>query len=135
MLLYKKKVFYKKNTFFFVLLILGLLFFISHTTQTHNWFKLNRKGISILTLVYIINCIISFHNILREQKVIFLEKLSFFWVNTALLLYSSGAFFLFLIYDDLNNKEQKMLWGTVFLSLNILKNILLGIALSKKEER
>lgn len=115
----------------------GLVFFIAHTSFGQGWFVINRTGMCVLLSIYMLTCIAGFHKILKEQKTLHLEHSSFFWVNVAILIYSSGAFFLLLGADTIRamNKEAiTHLWNTLFLPLNILKNILLGIALSKKEE-
>ncbi len=126
-----------KDTLFYLLLGSGAIFFIL-TTTNKGWYKLNREGISTLLLVYIVLSISGFYTMLRQQKILFLEKSSFFWSNVAILIYAAGAFFLFLSTSHIKNSADRLaltqLWNTLFLSLNILKNILLGIALSKKEE-
>lgn len=133
---FKSKVF-RKNTLLYYLLFASFLFFTVHTSLTKGWFIVNRTGISVLLGIYMLCCIAGFYKILKEQKILHLEQSSLFWSNVAILIYASGAFFLFLVADTLraeNKVAMGQLWGTLFLSLNILKNILLGIALSKKEE-
>lgn len=136
LLYYKNKVF-TSNTLFYSVFCSGILFFLLSTTFGSGWLTLNRTGISIMLCVFIVLSIAGFYKILKEQKILQLEKDSFFWVNVAILTYSSGAFFLFLGADAIRSIDKQLmikLWYTFFVSLNILKNILLGIALSKKEE-
>jgi hypothetical protein len=121
----------------YYLLGVGFSFFIIHTSLTKGWFVINRVGTSVLLSIYTLCCIAGFLKILKEQRILHLEKSYQFWANVAILIYSSGAFFIFLAADTIraeNKAAMSQLWGTLFLSLNILKNILLGIALSKKEE-
>ncbi|WP_118950182.1 hypothetical protein [Taibaiella helva] len=136
-LFYKNKVF-PKGTLFYFWLGISLSFFITLTTFDTGWFRLNRLGISVFLIEYIGLSIWGFFTILRQQKILFLEQSSFFWSNIAILIYSSGAFFLFLLTIHIKTAADKatliQLWNTLFLSLNILKNILLAIALSKKED-
>lgn len=134
---YKNRVFRRDTLFYFVLFV-NIFLFLALTSSDTGWLTLNRLGISIFMIQYIGLSIAGFLTILRQQKIVFLERSSFFWSNVAILTYSSGAFFLFLFTIHITDSEDWLalyrLWGTLFLSLNILKNILLGIALSKKEE-
>lgn len=136
-LFYRNKVF-RSDALFRFLLIANLCLFIMLTSVYTGWFRLDRLGISIFLLQYIGLSIAGFYQILKQQKILFLERSSFFWSNVAILIYASGAFFLFLFTTSIKTTADQMaltqLWGTLFLSLNILKNILLTIALSKKEE-
>lgn len=133
---YKHKVFLR-NTLCAFILAGGILAFLASTTFYGGWSKLNRPGICVFLVVYLCFSLYGFYAILRQQKILFLEKSSFFWANVAILIYASGAFFLFLSTSHIRSSEDRIaltqLWGTLFLALNILKNILLGIALSKKE--
>jgi hypothetical protein len=137
LLLYFRNKVSLRDTLFYSLLVCGLTFFILTTSFDKGWFRLNRVGISTLVVVYIALSITGFYTMLKQKKIVFLEKSSFFWANVAILIYSSGSFFLFLSTSHITNSADKaaltQLWGTLFVSLNILKNILLGIALSKKE--
>lgn len=133
---YKNKVF-RSDTLFFLVLVEGLLLFFVTTYAGFGWLKLNRLGVSLYMIHYIILAIAGFYTMLQQQKMLFLETSAFFWVNVTILVYASGAFFLFLSTSHIRNAADRealfQLWNTFFLSLNILKNILLGIALSKRE--
>jgi hypothetical protein len=137
LLYYRNKVF-TSNALFYIAYGSGILFFLLSTTFNSGWLTLNRPGICVLLVCYISLAILGFYKILKEQKLLQIERSSFFWTNVAILIYSSGAFFLFLGADAIRAIDKQLmikLWYTLFVSLNILKNILLGIALSKKEER
>lgn len=131
--IYKDKIF-KKPALFYSFTGLLSLFFIA-TTYEKAVADFNTFGSSFFSFSYIIYGIAGLYTLLQEQKVVFLEKSSFFWVNVAFIIYASGNFLLFLFryYLQENDLElYKLLWSTFFLSLNVVKNILLGIALSKK---
>lgn len=122
---------------FLPLSLIVLVIYFS-TFVKRSFFELNSFGISLLYFYYIILSLLGFHRALIKPKAFFIEKTSFFWANTAIFIYTSGAFFILLFQEVLKKQNVQVLaeiWGTLFLSLNILKNILLGIALSKKEER
>ncbi len=124
-----------KNNFIFYLLITILsMFFIVNTLQK-SVYDLNTFGGSFFYLAFIFYSIFGFFLLLKEQKVPSLEKSSFFWINVAFIIYSSGNFLLFLFKDYLQQNENELfllLWSSFFLILNILKNTFLGIALSTK---
>jgi hypothetical protein len=128
--LYKDYILKNKVLFYFIISSLSL-FFIVHTFG-HSVLKPNKEGAGILAFVYILYSIAGFYTILKEQKVIFLDKHWFFWFNTAFLIYASGILFLFLFRDYLKEKNADLfgiLWNYLFLSLNIIKNSLLAFAI------
>lgn len=135
---YKNKVF-RKDTLFYITLLCGCLFFLSTTTFGLGWLKLNRIGISVFLVTYILLALIGFYTLIKEQQVTFVAQSSFFWANTAIFLFAAGAIFMFLATANIKNKVDRQaltqLWGTLFQTINILKNLLLGIALIKKQER
>lgn len=123
---------FKGNNLLLAVMGLGLLLFL---LTFKGWFIINRMGVSIFLVFYIVICVVSYYKILKEQQDVHLEKSSVFWVITGIFIYSSGTFFLFLGADALagSNKEAGSFLLTFFAPFNILKNIMLGIALSKKE--
>jgi hypothetical protein len=128
----------KSNNRFYIFWTTGLVFFLAYTSFSHHWFSFNGLAISVLLLSYMSLGILGFYTLIKEQKTMFIEQSSFFWANVAIFIYASGTFFLFLLADRLKKNDMNslmLLWSTVFLSLNILKNGLLGIALSKKTIR
>jgi hypothetical protein len=134
---YRRKIL-KSNNQFYIFWTTGLVFFLAYTSFSHHWFSFNGLAISVLLLSYMSLGILGFYTLIKEQKTMFIEQSSFFWANVAIFIYASGTFFLFLLADRLKKNDMNslmLLWSTVFLSLNILKNGLLGIALSKKTIR
>lgn len=136
---YKNKVFLHRNTLFYILLSGGVFFFLATTTLGAGWLKLNRMAITFFLLLYIVLALAGFHTLIRNLQSRFIERSSFFWTNTAVFLFASGAFFLFLYTANIKSAADKkalsQLWFTLFQVINILKNILLGIALIQKQER
>lgn len=133
---YRGKIFRNKLLFGGVA-VAGSIFFIS-STITKSVFVFNAFGASVFFFTYIIFGIIGLYRMLQAQNELFLERSSFFWVNVAFIIYASGNFLLFLFMDYLRQHDDKillMLWATTFQILNIIKNILLGVALSKKPQQ
>ncbi len=134
---YKSKVF-RKDTLFYIILVSGCLFFLVTTTWGLGWLKLNRIGISVFLIAYILLALIGFYTLIKTQQLSFVEQSPFFWANTAIFMFAAGAIFMFLatanITTEADHKALVQLWATLFQTINILKNLLLGIALIKKQE-
>jgi hypothetical protein len=91
----------------------------------------NLMAASVAHFFYIILCITGFYSLLQKQEFVYLEKSWFFWLNTALTIYASGNFLLFLFMDYLNTLDRPLflkIWNIFFL-LNITKNLLIAVAL------
>jgi hypothetical protein len=122
------------NLFVLVEFILISALFVADTLNK-TIYDLNAFFASFFSLAYILYAITGFYVVLQKQKVLFLEKSSFFWINVAFLVYASGNLLLFLFKDYLRQNNAEffgLLWHTFFLVLNISKNIFLAIALSSK---
>jgi len=134
---YRNKVFRSKTLFLFTLATGLTIFIISTSAQENGWRSFNYDATSFLNLFYLLLAMAGFYTLLRDQKTFFLERSSFFWVNVTILIYTSGNFFIFLLRNNIEANDPKfmdLLWARGFLSLNILKNMLLAIALYKKED-
>jgi len=128
--IYRKRVFPNDRVFFLFTGAL-VLFFISTTFNT-SLVRFNLFGASFFSFSYIVYGLLGFRSILKEKDIMALERYWFFWLNTAVLTYASGTFLLFLFRDYLwsvNEVFYKQLWNSLFLSLNIIKNLLLAVAL------
>jgi len=133
--IYRKKIF-KSNFVFCLIGSLILLYFIVTTlSRKDNFFKLNEKGASLFYLCYIIYSILGFNELLKKKKIVRLETVSFFWVNCAFLILGSGTFLIFLFipyFQKINVEILRKLWSDFFLIVNILTQLLLALALSRK---
>lgn len=132
-LYYRDKIFRSRLLATFVI-VAGSVFFTS-STLAGSIYSFNPFGASVFFLTYIIYGILGLYKMLQAQNELFLERSSFFWVNVAFIIYASGNFLLFLFMDYLRQHDDKtllMLWATTFQVLNIIKNVLLAVALSKK---
>lgn len=105
-------------------------------TYKQNFLQFNSLGITVFCIFYILYAILGFLNLINEQKIIFLEKSRFFWVNVAWLIYSSGVSFIFLFEQYYFVKQMKILatmWVLVCL-LNAFKYICLAILIRGNKE-
>lgn len=139
---FRKRIFRNDKEFGIIISVL-MLGYLYYTVICHSPFEHHLTGAAIFfSAPYILWCILGFHSIMfqKNNRIIALEKSSFFWFNTALILYACGSIILFLFYDYLialkGNKEFLSLWLIVFISVNILKNIVLVpiVYFYKKEE-
>ncbi len=120
---------------FWAVVLVAVTFFILHTLLVFSWSQFNTSAYSIILITYILLSILGYMHILRAQKTAYLGDSSFFWSNTAILVYACGVFFIFLFKDRVYNTNAAQLgklWAYGFLTFNITKNLLLAVALSKK---
>lgn len=128
--IFKRAVFGKRSLLFFVWLAGVVAVYALMSVRTFQTFNLTSA--SIFYFVYVIYVLLGFLYILKMSEVILLERSWFFWVCVAFGLYSSGDFLLFLFRNYIveNNSDlMSKLWTYLFLTSNILKNLLLGIAI------
>jgi len=133
--IYMPILFRKKNVVRQTFFVVAILYFIIGTIAGSVW-KFNTSGASFFYFVYIVYAIVGFYRLLTDQQFLFLEKSRLFWMHCAFLIYGSGNFLLFLFTDYLiaaDGNLFKMLWATFFLVINTALNVLLAVALSKRE--
>ena len=70
-----------------------------------------------------------FYQLINDQPTDNIRRFPVFWVNTAVLIYFSGNFFLFLAYSFFTFKRIYALFYPIHSILNALKNMMFGIAL------
>ncbi len=116
-----------------------LFVFISYNLFKTDFHHLS-KGLSLSAAMffyftYILYSLNGFYTIIKEQKIIFIEKSAIFWANIAFLIYGSGMLFLILSYDFLwvtNLALLNNLWQPIACSINILEFLVLTLALTSK---
>lgn len=95
----------------------------------------NSKIAGAENILIIILCLYYFYEKLQETNSLLIYSTLNFWVIIALLIYSSGTFFLYLYAEStLKDKEFQDIYITINSSFVLLKNILLSIAMLKKPE-
>ncbi len=131
---YKKEVFDKSMAFSVSGAAALALFLIPVALAPKGWLAFNYTGALVLNFYYILLALAGYRMLFREQKNSFLEKSPFFWANTAIAMYAAGGLLLCLLRGITAHPHPAMppIWPYLFLSLNILKNILTGIALTRR---
>lgn len=125
----------KPTVYYTAAITLCMLFCIHTLALPGGYNDFNSFGYSIINFILILYVIAGFYTILKDSNLIHLERSAFFWVNTAFLIYASGNFLLFLFNKYLQQNDDLLfiiLWSVSFKLLNIIKNIILAVALSKK---
>ncbi len=133
--IYKDEIFKNVKIFYGLVVLLSSVFVIGVFAQEETIFKMNTTGASFFYFTYIIYAIAGFFMILKKQQVLFIERSSFFWMNVALLLYASGNVLTLLFHNNLDEKFFLFLWHIFFRVLNISKNVILAVALSRKTSK
>lgn len=131
--IYKPKLFRNKALFFIILI--GLELFFITTTISNSIYDFNALGASVLLVSYIILSVAGFFKILQNEQILFIERSSFFWFNSAILIYSAANLLVFLFKDYLveyDNEFFIQLWTNFFRVISIVKSILFAFALSPK---
>lgn len=129
--LFKRGGIFKSDVTFYAFVSSLSALFVLTSVHKSVW-ELNLTGGSLFYFTYILYGIAGLHRILRRQEHIFLDKNWFFWLCASFTIHSAGGFFVFLFRDILMQKDWKefmALWTYIFLSLNVLKNILISIAI------
>jgi hypothetical protein len=68
--------------------------------------------------------------LLLQNEVMFLDRHPLFWLNSGVLLYFAGNLFVFMLQHAIAGSAQKgYVYGIVHSGINILANLLFGIAL------
>ncbi len=78
----------------------------------------------------IVLSLLLFRQLLLQREVMFLDRHPLFWLNSGVLLYFAGNLFVFMLQHAIAGSAQKgYVYGIVHSGINILANVLFGIAL------
>ena len=73
--------------------IVFICYNLLNTDYQHLEKGIKLSGAIFFFICYIIYALTGFYTIVKEQKIVFIEKSSFFWANVAFVIYGSGMFF------------------------------------------
>lgn len=93
--------------------------------------QLNTFSITITAAVFIIFSVFHFFKLMKDLPSTHIHQLPMFWVDTAVLVYFAGAFFIFLLRNYLIEvlKDDQIVYWSLHNILNIIKNILFAVGL------
>jgi hypothetical protein len=121
---------FKKLSYLLLIVIFTAIFY-----NVLNDVYVNNYSVSIQALAFIIISLFSFYYILSKPSLSNLLDSVFFWVNTGVIIYFSGAFFVFLFIRLLLIDNEKTL-GDFFIIYNMLLvvfRLLISLAISKSK--
>jgi len=111
--------------------VLGLLYcllFINGIWDYPTWAN------TILSLLAIFFSIVYFIQLLNRQEFVHIEKLGFFWINSAVLFYFSVTIFLFMLFPKIIASHQEDYYIINHIT-NITTNIVFSVGLLCKPQK
>lgn len=134
---YYRKIIFRNQIIFWIVVLSTTLFFITHTIY-YSMRDMNMQAASLLYLIYMGFGIAGFYKLLHQPEIIYLGKSSFFIINAAFFIYASANFLLYLFGTYLRKNDFEFLvsiWGSFFMTINILHYFVIGIGLSKTKTK
>ena len=130
--------FTSKSTKQVIIWIAVIMFIISvlDTLFYETLFVFPAKYLLLSNFFYLLYCLLGFKQMLLSPIQVTLYKQSFFWLNTALLIYTCTIFLNFGLHDYLINiKVGTVLLNTIIYIVNIIFYTLLGVAIITDKQR
>jgi len=120
-----------------ILIILFLLIATFDTFFINDYLTVNNFSPSIESIVFIIYSLLAFFFVMKRLMYKNLLNTSFFWVNTAILIYFSGNLFLFLFSNHLqqNKHAEHLALYNIHSVTNIIYYILISIGFWKAVQK
>lgn len=125
-----------RNQYIAIVGLLSLWFIINSFSRINDSASdadgMNYFFTSFFYILYLLLSLFSFYKIMKSERLVNLAHSSLFIISVAILLYASGSYMLFLFkpyLERINLEMMRRFWFYLFLPLNILKNILIAIAL------
>lgn len=134
--IYKPILFSRRSAIFSVLILIPSTVFVIHTNSL-GLQRFNMVGASFFHFSYICLSVIGLYMLLKLSPAMHITDSDYFWLNSAFLVYGAGNVLLFLFRDQLIELKPDLflvLWKYMHALLNIIKNILLGIALIRLKQ-
>lgn len=102
-----------------------------------DFWHFNTISRTIEAFIFTVAGLLFFYSMLKKESNLKLEKNPLFWINTGILLYFMGNFFLFMLNSFLQTKASFQTYWTLHSVLNILKNVLftIGLTCSKQVQK
>ena len=115
-----------------IFIVFGIIDYLFITT-----FKtLNPITASVQSVLIISMCFFYFFDQLRQTNSILIYSSVNFWIVISFLIYVAGTFFLFILADNMiRDKSFFAQYVIINASFNILKNILLSVAMTMKSSK
>jgi hypothetical protein len=109
--------------------LLGVFTIINSVLLESIW-TFNSISATAESVYLIVLSLLLFRQLLLQREVMFLDRHPLFWLNSGVLLYFAGNLFVFMLQHAIAGSAQKgYVYGIVHSVINILANLLFGIAL------
>ncbi len=109
---------------------LGAAFIIYNALLLESIWSFNSVSKTAESVYLIVLSLLLFRQLLLQREVMFLDRHPLFWLNSGVLLYFAGNLFVFMLQHAIAGSAQKgYVYGFVHSGINILANLLYGIAL------
>jgi hypothetical protein len=113
-----------------VLTVLLGVFTVVNSILLESIWTFNSISATAESVYLIVLSLLLFRQLLLQREVMFLDRHPLFWLNSGVLLYFAGNLFVFMLQHAIAGSAQKgYVYGIVHSGINILANVLFGIAL------
>jgi hypothetical protein len=113
-----------------VLTVLLGVFTVADSVLLESIWTFNSISATAESVYMIVLSLLLFRQLLLQDEVMFLDRHPLFWFNSGVLLYFAGNLFVFMLQHAIADSAQKgYVYGIVHSGINILANLLFGIAL------
>ncbi len=113
-----------------VLTVLFGVFTVVNSLLLESIWTFNSISATAESVYLIVLSLLLFRQLLLQNEVMFLDRHPLFWLNSGVLLYFAGNLFVFMLQHAIADSAQKgYVYGIVHSGINILANLLFGIAL------
>lgn len=102
-----------------------LLFSIINLVYWEDLIMFNSNQRYFAAVVILMYCFFYFVQVFVEAKIVKIELEYHFWMSSAILIYTAGTLFLFILKSDMMEEEMNDYWN-----LNCILNIILNIGLT-----
>lgn len=129
--IYFKHKHFSQSFLFPFFIILGAVAF-SLQTGFNSLNDFNSYGYCLCCIYYTVICLYGFYKLLTNPASTFIHYSSGFWANAGIFIYASSLSLLFLYRYNLQGENLQLfnqLWIYLFLPLNIIKYLAIGISL------
>ncbi len=112
------------------LTVLVAAFIVYKALLPDGMWRFNSVSKTAESVYLIVLSLLLFRQLLLQREVMFLDRHPLFWLNSGVLLYFAGNLFVFMLQHAIAGSAQKgYVYGIVHSGINILANLLFGIAL------
>jgi drug/metabolite transporter superfamily protein YnfA len=126
---YYQKLKYLKKILPVVLLVLGISIVINSLFFVNPLLEMGTYGRAVNSIFLITMALLYFYQLFSQREVIALEKQTMFWISAGILVYYGGSVLITSFYDLLLKQKQNLTAWNVHSVLNMLGNILFGLAM------